>query len=119
MGNGALTAASAASSQAISAGELLVSLPGAALVTTDTACAHGAGKLLADHGVDVRRRLEPNLVLALFLMFESRLPGSASAWTAYLRTIPTEYTTPPYWTEAELAAMPRAVLPAATAVREN
>ena len=56
------------------------------------------------HTVSARRRLEPWLAIALFLLHE-RAKGGASRWAAYLAALPADSGSPVQWEEADLAEL--------------
>ncbi|KAJ0005271.1 hypothetical protein NQD34_011485, partial [Periophthalmus magnuspinnatus] len=90
--------------RALKPGELLVSLPEACLLTTDTVLHSDVGPLIKGW----RPRPSALLVLCVFLVLE-RYRASLSEWFPYIDVLPTSYTCPAYFTDDVITLLPQCV----------
>ncbi|XP_078699190.1 SET domain-containing protein 4-like [Branchiostoma floridae x Branchiostoma belcheri] len=88
----------------LKAGDCIVSLPENLLITTTTV----VNSHLAQFIKNWKPPLTPKQVLSLYLIAE-KSRGKDSFWYPYLQTLPTSYTTPSYFSTAEVDALPPAV----------
>ncbi|XP_013400368.1 SET domain-containing protein 4 isoform X2 [Lingula anatina] len=85
----------------IPSGKCIISLPGRLLITSQTVMA-------SDLGADIQRyipRLSPLLALCIYLINE-QLKGVDSFWHPYIQVLPTDFTTPVYYSQEELQWLP-------------
>ncbi|XP_066283087.1 SET domain-containing protein 4-like [Branchiostoma lanceolatum] len=85
-------------------GDCIVSLPENLLITTTTVVNSHLGQYIKNW----KPHLTPKQVLSLYLIAE-KFRGKDSFWYPYLQTLPASYTTPSYFSTAEVDALPPAV----------
>ncbi|XP_035686977.1 SET domain-containing protein 4-like isoform X2 [Branchiostoma floridae] len=85
-------------------GDCIVSLPENLLITTTTVVNSHLGQYIKTW----KPRLTPKQVLSLYLIAE-KSRGKDSFWYPYIQTLPTSYTTPSYFSTAEVDALPALV----------
>ena len=83
----------------ISSGGLVISVPEEMLITTKTAEQSDIGKRL------IKLRLKPLLMLCVFILYEKHR-GESSFWYPYISTLPRSFSTPAYFNDVELNALP-------------
>ncbi|CAH1779803.1 unnamed protein product [Owenia fusiformis] len=98
----------------ISPGNILISIPEALLITTDTVLDSDLGQMIANS----KMKLKPIQVLVLFLVVE-RYKGSASQWQHYVDVLPKEYTTPLYFNHDEINSLNDPIKHQATELIDN
>ncbi|XP_067674441.1 SET domain-containing protein 4-like isoform X2 [Haliotis asinina] len=85
-------------------GEIIVSIPESALITTNTVFRSDIGAILKK----CVPPLSPQRVLSIFLVWEWE-KGTTSSWYPYIQTLPSTFSTPLYFTRQELERLPPSV----------
>ena len=88
----------------IAEGEIILSIPRRLFMCADTALECPAVQMMMARARSARERLCERQVLALHLLLE-RDKGVASAWNAFIASIPASYTTLEYWSEEEVRGL--------------
>lgn len=88
----------------IAEGEIVLSIPRRLFMCADTALECPAVQMMMARARSARERLCERQVLALHLLLE-RDKGVASAWNAFIASIPASYTTLEYWSEEEVRGL--------------
>lgn len=86
--------------KALGQGDLVISVPQKAMMTTDTARASSIGSLIER---DPLLQTMPNVALAVHLLIERNSP--ASLWEPYINTLPHSYSTVLYYSRSQLEAL--------------
>ncbi|XP_046580739.1 SET domain-containing protein 4-like, partial [Haliotis rubra] len=87
--------------KALHKGEIILSIPESALITTNTVFRSDVGAILKK----CVPPLSPQRVLSVFLVWEWE-KGATSSWYPYIQTLPPTFSTPLYFTGKELERLP-------------